>query len=180
MGINNKTADGIIEDKNITSFDQIFDITVNLSSVLNCSLISVYENDISYNQKCEQISENVEFLSKSSRFEKCLTFFNINHRNAKFKNYDLNKLSRIEFEFLGKNNFSDLLYLSIHSSRSIFKTTFFYSINFNNYSEENIVHSFKISKSFVRNLEWPHETNCLKKVFKHQSTGRRIYSLFLF
>ncbi len=50
---------------------------------------------------CEHFGENVEFLSKSSRFEKYLTFFNVNHRNEKFKNYELDKSSRIKFEFLG-------------------------------------------------------------------------------
>jgi hypothetical protein len=111
-------------------------------------------------------------LSKNSRFEKCLTYFNINQRNENFKVYELDKWSRIQYEVLGKHNFSDVLYLSIHSSHSIFKTTFFYPINI----EENKFYNFKISKCFVTNLEWPHETNCLKNKLKYHSTERRIYS----
>jgi hypothetical protein len=91
-------------------------------------------------------------------------------------NYEFNKWSGIEIEFLGKNYFSDLLYLSIHSSQSIFKTTFFYPINFGADSEEKLVYSFKFSKSSVRILEWPHETNCLKDKFIYESNGKTIYS----
>jgi hypothetical protein len=170
--INNKTTNGIIEDQNITRFYQLFDKTVNLSSILKCSFISSDEKQIISNEKCEHIAKIVEFLSKNSRFEKCLTFFNINQRNENFKVYELDKWSRIEYEVLVKHNFSDVLYLSIHSSHSIFKTTFFYPINI----EENKVYNFKISKSFVTNLEWPHETNCLKDKLKYHSTKRRIYS----
>jgi hypothetical protein len=89
-----------------------------------------------------------------------------------FKVYELHKSSRIEFEFLGKNNFSDVLYLSIHSSHSILKTTFFYPLNV----KENVVYNLKISKSFVKNVEWLHQTNCLNDKLKYLSTERRMYS----
>jgi hypothetical protein len=62
-----KTIDGFIEDKNYTHFNQLFDKTVNFSSVLKCLLISNDEKDIKYNEKSEHLGKNVEFLSKSSR-----------------------------------------------------------------------------------------------------------------
>jgi hypothetical protein len=176
LKVSDKTADQIIKDENITSFYQLFDITVNLSSILKCSLISLDANHIVIKTKCELLGTTAEFLSKSSNFEKCLTFFNINYRNESFRNYEFNKWSAIEIEFLGKNNFSDLLYLSIHSSQSIFKTTFFYPINFGADSEEKFVYSFKFSKSFVRILEWPHETNCFKNKSIYESNGKIIHS----
>ncbi len=171
MNTRKKSSVGYNE-RNYTTFHQLFDIRANLSSVLKCSLISSNEKQIITNQNCDLIGKPAQFLSKYLRFDNCLTFFNINQRSQTFKVYELHKSSRIEFEFLGKSNFSDLLYLSIHSSHSIFKTTFFYPLNI----KENIVYNFKISKSFVQNLEWPHQTNCLKDKLKYHSTERRIYS----
>jgi hypothetical protein len=55
--INYKTTVGIIEDQNITSFYQLFHITVDMSSILKCSFISSDEKQIINNEKCEHIFE---------------------------------------------------------------------------------------------------------------------------
>jgi hypothetical protein len=147
---------------NFTEFHQLFGITVNLSSILVCSLNSIDGNEIISHVKCEDVGEPVEFLSKDKRFEKCLTF-STSIKNRYFENLKMHKSSHIELRLIldeledfhkpRKNNFSDLLYLSIHSSQSILKTNFFFELNLIPYSGENIVQRFSFSKSIVHNLQ---------------------------
>ncbi len=105
MNTRKKSTVGYNEDRNYTHFHQLFDIRLNLSSVLKCSFISSDAKRTITNQNCEHIAKSAQFLSKNSRFDNCLTFLNINQRSETFKVYELHKSSRIEFEFLGKNNF---------------------------------------------------------------------------
>jgi hypothetical protein len=89
--------------------------------------------------------------------------------------YEIDKPSRIDFTFwlelfkdnLGfrrylNNNKSDLVYVSVHSPQSVFKTGNFQPIDINFDPNIKIVNSFEFSKIIVQNLQWPHETNCLK------------------
>ncbi len=92
-----------------------------------------------------------------------------------FMDYEIDKPSRIDFTFwlelfkdnLGfrrylNNNKSDLVYVSVHSPQSVFKTGNFQPIDINFDPNIKIVNSFEFSKIIVQNLQWPHETNCLK------------------
>jgi hypothetical protein len=100
----------------------------------------------------------------------------------------MNKSSRIEFEFLSEGfeniksyfvkdkNIKDLIYLSLHSSQSIYKTKFFHSIDINFKSNHQIVNKFKFSKILVTGLEWPFQTYCENNYIKNKSENRFIYS----
>ncbi len=52
------------------------------------------------------------------------------------------------------------MYLSVHSSQSIFKTGVFQPINISFDSNDRVVYKFEFSKMIVRSLRWPHEINC--------------------
>ncbi len=52
-----KTIDGFIKDKNYTHFNQLFDKTVNFSSVLKWLLISNDEKYIKYNEKWKHLGK---------------------------------------------------------------------------------------------------------------------------
>jgi len=72
------------------------------------------------------------------------------------------------------NNKLDLVYVSVHSSQSVFKTGNLQPIHITFDPNIKFVNSFEFSKIIVQNLQWPHETNCLKNTFI--SKFQRIYS----
>jgi hypothetical protein len=98
----------------------------------------------------------------------------------------MDKSSRIDFTFLLEvfkdnfgfrflnNNNSDLVYASVHSSQSVFKTGNFQPIDITFDPNIKVVNSFEFSKVIIRNLQWPHETNCLSN--KYISKFQIIYS----
>jgi hypothetical protein len=139
-----------------------------------------------FNNKCEHIGKAVEFLSKSTQFEKCYTFFDINQMNESSVVYKMDKRSHIEIGFQSekfKNNCNlkntriiDLIYVSLHSSQSPFKSVIFQPINISSEPEAHIVYNFEFSKIIVKNLQWPHETNCIRNQFEYKSENRKYYS----
>jgi hypothetical protein len=154
---------------NYDNFGQLFQITGNLSSLMECSIIlNAGEERINFND-CKNFGKVDEFVSKKSDYEKCFTFFNINSRKNKTIGYKMDKSSLIEFKFIPKNfeqyyhyfpsSELDFIYLSIHSSHSIYSTSNFHRIKIRFKSNEDL--DYKFSRSYVQNLEWPHETNCI-------------------
>ncbi len=176
----NKTME-IIDNK--TYLSQIFDLTINSSSIISCFLN--IKNKESFDN-CERVGRVAEFLSKSEKFEKCFTLFNINKMNKSLINYGMNKSSRIEFYFLPEllrnknivlkdNKIIELMYLSVYSSQSIFKTGDFQPINISFDSNDRVVYKFEFSKIIVRSLRWPHEMNCKSNEIK-ATISKLIYS----
>jgi hypothetical protein len=103
--------------------------------------------------------------------------------------YEMDKSSRIDFTFRSEllrenfgfrrylnNNKEDLVYVSVHSSQSVFKTGNFQPIDIAFDPNIKIVNSFEFSKIIVQNLQWPHETNCVKQKYEFISKFQRIYS----
>ncbi len=118
--------------------------------------------DLKFNNKCEQIAKVSEFMSKNSQFEKCFTYFNINNKYNNSLDYKMDKSSRIEFYFLSKlfeNNLTkfdkltksrsikNLLYISLHSSQSVFETRDFQPIFISHTNQS--VFNFKFSKTII-------------------------------
>jgi hypothetical protein len=82
----------------------------------------------------------------------------------------MDKSSLIEFK-LNEKNFEkfyfsmhykdlDLIYISIHSTQSVFSASNFHPMNI--IFKSNVDLFYKFSKSYVQNLEWPYRTNCIK------------------
>jgi hypothetical protein len=126
----------------------------------------------------------LEFMSRREQFEKCFTFFNINQMDNNFVNYEMIKSNSIEFSFLSKefgnyiqfeDSITEKIYVSVHSSQSIFKTADFKPINIL-FNKNRIFNYFQFSKHFVKSLQWPYETNCRSNEIESQTENELIYS----
>jgi hypothetical protein len=131
-----------------------------------------------YSDNCEHVGKIAEYLSKNKYFEKCFTYFNINKIDSRFNGFKMNKSSFIEFlipskllknEYNLNRNETDLVYVSVHSSQSIFKTDSFQPIIISFESDKQVVQNFKFSKILVQSLHWPHDTNCINNEFTSKS-----------
>jgi hypothetical protein len=88
--------------------------------------------------------------------------------------YKMDKSSRIEFFLLSqifenylikfdkRNNgfIENLLCMSLHSSQSVFETRDFKPISMSQTNKSHKVFNFKFSKTILKSLQWPHETDC--------------------
>jgi hypothetical protein len=151
------------------NFGQLFNISVNLTSLIQCSSKLNYENKVISFDNCKDFGEVKEFISGKLEYGKCFTFFNINDRYNKIIDYKMDKSSYIEFKFEHKKfvNFYfsakyydlDLIYLSIHSTKSIFSKNNFHPLKINFKNNDHLL--YKFSRSYVQYLEWPYQTNCI-------------------
>ncbi len=178
-----KTGDIFIEN-NYNYFHQLFDSKLDLTSNIICYLNLRSERDIQFIDKCEKIGRIAKFLSKRTEFEKCFTYFNINQMNESFIKYKMDKSSRIKINFslelsqriVGRNQFIDSVYMSVHSSQSIFKSGIFQAIDINVEHKSRIAYKFAFSKIIVKSLEWPHETDCKINSIENKLENQIIYS----
>ncbi len=165
-----------------THFDQLFDLTFDLSSMMSCNLDIITDSNSMYSTECQHIGKVLKILSKRKKFEMCFNYFNINQLNNSFVNYKMDKSSRIEFDFISEkfkhyyNQSYDWIIekirLSVHSSQSVFKTGVFQLIN----STNRVINYFEFSKYVVKGLQRPYETNCKTNEIKLKSENELIYS----
>jgi len=126
-----------------------------------CSIYNKTNSNFNQNIKCQEFGSVLESMSRRKQFEKCLTFFNINQMERSFVNYEMIKSSRIEFafnseEFRSYIRFNDSIiekiYLSVHSSQSVFKTGVFQPINIMFDRNTQMINYFEFSKYIVKSL----------------------------
>jgi hypothetical protein len=156
------------DENNYYNFKQLFDITPNLSSIIGCSLSLKINNVNKYLNDCKSIGYIAEYMSKKNDYEKCFIYFNINQRFDRKYIYSMDDKSFIEFEFSQSNfedfriskdrPFLDSIYLSVHSSKSLFSSIIFHSREIEMEYISELIYTF--SKKMVENLEWPYETDC--------------------
>jgi hypothetical protein len=105
--------------------------------------------------------------------------------NRSFVNYEMIKSSRIEFAFNSEefrnyirfnNSNIEKIYLSVHSSQSVFKTGVFQPINITFERNTQMINYFEFSKYIVKSLRWPYETNCKSNQIESKSRIELIYS----
>ncbi len=139
--------------------------------MMSCSLF-IKSHEKSMNETdCKNIAKIRKFLSKNIQLGKCFTLLNVNQMNYSFKNFKMNESSRIELYFLPqmfenwttifiRNDkfLTNLIHMSLHSSRSILTRKQFYAIDITKSNDR--VYNFEFSKIITKSLEWPHETNC--------------------
>ncbi len=104
--------------------------------------------------------------------------------NKNFINYEMIKSNSIEFSFLSKefgnyiqfeDSITEKIYVSVHSSQSIFRTTDFQPINIM-FNKNRIFNYFQFSKHVVKSLQWPYETNCKSNQIESKTENELIYS----
>jgi hypothetical protein len=172
-----------LEVNNYTNFQQLFDITINLTSLIDCSINIKINNEAKELKDCKILGEVLEYMSSNEKMEKCITFFNLNKLNNKTEKYFLGKSSFIDFiitfknfgntSITGKYKVHELkgLNIKVHSSQSLFSSSIqipIEEIEFSSY-HSHIVYNYKFSKSVVRNLEWPYATDCHNNKMTHSN-----------
>jgi hypothetical protein len=170
-----------LDVNNYTNFQQLFDITVNLTSLIECSMKIKMNDRIKELMDCKLLGKVLEYMSGDEKMEKCFTFFNLNKLENKTEKYILDKSSFIDFNIslknfgntsiTGKYKIYNLngIYLKVHSSMTLSSSSIRIPIRHIRYAYAITRYIYKFSKSVVRNLEWPYATDCQESIITPHS-----------